>query len=433
MRYTVLLLAAIAAVIAACGGSGPGGGEPSPTVSASPSSLPPPPPPTPSASPSPPPTVPIPFLSDYRSPTPGAVAPPGAWSDCPAVVSADLEEGLHVLDAESCGLTRIAEAPDAYGMSWSPDGVYLAFLRLQGLVQPVNAPGAESDLFLVRADGSQAFQLTDSPGIRETSPVWSPDGSKLAYGVVPASDPNGGHDLIIHTIGNGSTAKIAHDFPCLQSYIWVPSGDQVILSAGCGFDEQYVTLLDLDSGETSVIPGVQSVLAVHPYGDLVAFSCDLNDPEILERRGLCIGRLDGSELSSPVTLAAFPSFGTGSSARHDPIIAYAAVWIRGGFQLAILSSTQRGLFLLPAGGGPGSTVEDWVYSSLYWVTDNVVVASSCRFSGVVPCGPYVLTSYRLDTNESWEALIFNCGSAGGVWSPDGSQLAISTAQLAGCL
>ena len=367
------------------------------------------------------------------TPIPVGATPDGAWSDCPAVVSADLEAGLHVLDAESCGLTRIDEAPDAYGMSWSPNGVYLAFLKNQVDVFPVNATGAESDLFLVRADGSQAFQLTDSPGVRETSPVWSPDGSRLAYGIFPGSDPLGGSDLIVHDLGNGNRATIAPGISCLRSYKWVPSGEQIILSAGCGDDEPYVALLDLESGETSVIPGVESVLAVQPNGDLVAYGCDLNDPGILYRRGLCIGRLDGSELAWPITLAAFPWRDTGLFWPHDPIIAYDAIWTRDGSQLAIASSKPRGLFLLPAGGGPGTTVGDWLYSYLSWNADNVVVTSSCKSSGVIPCGPYALTSYRLDTKETWEALIFNCGSAGGVWSPDGSQLAISTAQLAGCL
>lgn len=369
------------------------------------------------------------------SPTPIPVGetPHGAWSDCPAVVSADLEAGLHVLDAESCVVRRIAETPDAYGMSWSPNGVYLAFLRNQLDVYPVNSTGAESDLFLARADGSQVFQLTNSPGTRETSPIWSPDGSKLAYGVVPESDPLGGYDLIVHDLGNGDRARIAPDIPCLRSYRWVPTGDQIILSAGCGDDEPYVALVDLESGETSVVPGVQSVLAVQPNGDLAAFGCNPNDPEILYGRGLCIGRLDGSELSLPLTLAAFPWRDTDSSMLYDPIVAYDAEWTRDGSQLAILSSKQRGLFLLPAGGAPGTTVDSWPYEFLYWAASGVIVTSTCKSIEAIPCGPYVLTSYRTDTNETWEALIFNCGSAGGVWSPDGSQLVIGTAQLGGCL
>ncbi len=357
-------------------------------------------------------------------PIPVGATPDGAWSDCPAVVSADLEAGLHVMDVESCGLVRIYEADDAYGMSWSPNGVYLAFLRNQGDVFPVNGTGAESDLFLIRADGSQGFQLTDSPGVREAPPVWSPDGSKLAYGVVLGSDPLGGYDLIVHDIGNGHRATVARDIPCLQSYEWVPSGDQIILSAGCGDDEPYAALLDLESGETLVIPGVDSVLAVQPNGDLVAFRCDPNDPGILYQRGLCIGRLDGSEPSFPLTLAAFPWRDTETSMQHDPIVAYDAEWTRDGSQLAILSSKQRGLFLLPADGGPGTTVDPWPYEFLYWAADDVVVTSGCKSSGVIPCGPSALTSYRLDTNETWEALIHSCGSGGGVWSLDGSQLAI---------
>jgi len=354
------------------------------------------------------------------------VTPDGAWSDCPTIVSADLEVGLHVLDAESCGLIRVYEGDGAYGMSWSPDGTYVAFLRHQGDRLPIEASGAESDLFLVRADGSQVLQLTDSPGVRKTGPVWSPDGSRLAYGIVTDRNPREGHDLIVYTVGNGSTATIAQDLPCL-SYEWTSTGDDIVVSAGCHYRQQYVAVVDTDSGQTDIVPGVRSVLAVQPGGDLIAFRCDLPDTVNPFHMGLCIGRPDGSDISSPITRAAFPSRDAESHKLSDPIVALDAIWTRDGSELVFLTSTQRGrLFMLPADGGPGTTVDDWDYRSLYWAADDVIVTSSC-------CDPNALTSYRLDTGKSWEALIVECGGSGGVWSVDGSQLAMSTAQLEVCI
>jgi TolB protein len=56
---------------------------------------------------------------------------------------------------------------------WSPDGDWIAF---QGYNQ-----FAKSDIWLVKADGSQSRQLTNNPKSEDSRVSWSPDGRKLAY------------------------------------------------------------------------------------------------------------------------------------------------------------------------------------------------------------------------------------------------------------
>jgi TolB protein len=53
------------------------------------------------------------------------------------------------------------------GYVWSPDGSKIAF-------------GSESDIWVMNADGSNKINLTNKPGVYwETE--WSPDGSKIAF------------------------------------------------------------------------------------------------------------------------------------------------------------------------------------------------------------------------------------------------------------
>jgi dipeptidyl aminopeptidase/acylaminoacyl peptidase len=57
---------------------------------------------------------------------------------------------------------------------WSPDGTQIAFVR-------TDLREKRSQIWLIRADGGEAWQLTklDEGSIGE--PVWSPDGSKIAF------------------------------------------------------------------------------------------------------------------------------------------------------------------------------------------------------------------------------------------------------------
>ena len=54
---------------------------------------------------------------------------------------------------------------------WSPDGTRLAF---------VSTRAGNSDVFVAGADGSGARAVTGDPG-EDLSPAWSPDGRRLAY------------------------------------------------------------------------------------------------------------------------------------------------------------------------------------------------------------------------------------------------------------
>ena len=50
------------------------------------------------------------------------------------------------------------------------------------LVESEQHPEAEtSDLYIINADGTGKTQITNTPSEAEHDPVWSPDGSKIAY------------------------------------------------------------------------------------------------------------------------------------------------------------------------------------------------------------------------------------------------------------
>ena len=71
--------------------------------------------------------------------------------------------------------------------SWSPDGQWIAFRRseLEG-----ERKSLSKQLWLMRADGSDARPLTVDPAYDYSAPVWSPDGRYLLYHKFPLKGPN---------------------------------------------------------------------------------------------------------------------------------------------------------------------------------------------------------------------------------------------------
>jgi len=75
-------------------------------------------------------------------------------------------------------LTRFSARRDTFNASWSPDGGLIAF-EVTGRHRPGDKD-LQSDLAVIRLDGTGERRLTSTRSL-ETSPVWSPDGTQIAF------------------------------------------------------------------------------------------------------------------------------------------------------------------------------------------------------------------------------------------------------------
>ncbi len=106
-----------------------------------------------------------------------------SWSADGTSIVYERSNDIWLMDADGSNQRALLERPEIDGRpAWSPNGRQIAFTSGQGGVDNV---------WIMNADGSQPYSLTNSIGWESYAPVWSPDGFKIAY----TSDRDGDSDI----------------------------------------------------------------------------------------------------------------------------------------------------------------------------------------------------------------------------------------------
>jgi hypothetical protein len=104
--------------------------------------------------------------------------------------------------------------------AWSPDGFKIAFSR-----QNVDIPNNRLvwEIHTISADGSGETQVTDTVADLEHHPVWSPDGTKLAYSAwkPEGSDFYTNGRVFVHDLHAGNRVRIETRGPNTDVFSWV--------------------------------------------------------------------------------------------------------------------------------------------------------------------------------------------------------------------
>jgi len=87
--------------------------------------------------------------------------------------------------------------------SWSPDGARI-------VVGSTNHQERRPDLWIVDADGSDLAPLTDTPRRTETAPIFSPDGSRIAFLFDNSQEGYGFSDLFTMAADGSDVQRLTH-------------------------------------------------------------------------------------------------------------------------------------------------------------------------------------------------------------------------------
>ena len=123
---------------------------------------------------------------------------------------------------------------------WSPNGDYLVFAR---------GGGDRADIYVVKSDGSELLMVSDRGGQQEQwydfSPDFSPDGTRIVYATYGHNVDSRGEklrirNLDIETVGvDGSDRRrLTDDIAPEESPVWSPDGSRIAFISQYSHDKE---------------------------------------------------------------------------------------------------------------------------------------------------------------------------------------------------
>jgi Tol biopolymer transport system component len=178
-------------------------------------------------------------------------------SKCALRVDYDCPSDIYVMNSDGSDLTRLTTSPGPdFQPVWSPDGTQVAFVAVP------RTGSADTLIWVMNADGSGARPVSSDVGGYETWPAWSPDGSLIVFAAV-----RDGRDAIYGVAPDGSGVHAIAAGSGVDTPVWSPDGSLIAYTAvdpETGVSSLYTMRPD-GSGRTLVAtdqpPGITSDIA----------------------------------------------------------------------------------------------------------------------------------------------------------------------------
>ena len=151
---------------------------------------------------------------------------------------------------------------------WSPDGTKIAFVSNTDYL---------FSLYVMNADGSNA-QLVTNKVLDVGEPAWSPDGRKIAFsagvrGSIGMSKPS--VDIYVINVDGSGLAKLTRDSGVNGSPTWSPDGKQIAFSSNRDVDgKAKIWVMDADGSDQRILPNSQNTTSTGFSGGQPAWSPD---------------------------------------------------------------------------------------------------------------------------------------------------------------
>ena len=168
--------------------------------------------------------------------------------------------------------TRTEKLPDfspVYDSSpvWSPDGTRIAFISNRDYL---------FSLYVMDADGSNARLVADRP-FEPKQPAWSPDGKKIAFTsgfgfMIGPGKPSA--DIYVINIDGSGLIQLTRDSGGNGSPAWSPDGKQIAFVSNRDADEARIWIMNADGSNQRILPNSRNTRSAGFLGGQPAWSPD---------------------------------------------------------------------------------------------------------------------------------------------------------------
>ena len=167
---------------------------------------------------------------------------------------------LNIADNELRQLTN--EAGDDTSPSWSPDGSKIAFISNRDI---------NSEVYVMNADGTEPINLTNDNG-GDYGHAWSPDGSMIAF----ASNRTGNNEVFLINADGSNLRNLSSNPNADWGPAWSPDGAQIAFGSNRdGSDDIFIMNADgSNQRNLTANPAADSLQTWSPDGSNVAFVSD---------------------------------------------------------------------------------------------------------------------------------------------------------------
>jgi Tol biopolymer transport system component len=243
--------------------------------------------------------------------------------------------GIMTADPEGGNVVRLTDGVNDSWAAWSPDGSKILFSSTSydasiGPCEPgfPHEFGCPTDIYVMDADGSNVTRLTEDPR-PEFMPVWSPDGSRIAF--VREADPvPAAFDAIFTMDPDGTDVRQVSSADGGSDFwpSWSPDGSTIVFAA-IRREDWGIWAVDADgSNERMILGGMGAGYVDNPVwspdGTLIAFVGNLAIDDYSPDDALYVMRPDGSNVTP---IADAPGIGVAGDIAWQPIPARAATLV----------------------------------------------------------------------------------------------------------
>ena len=165
---------------------------------------------------------------------------------------------LWVYDPETGEKTQITEGEfDHQGPQWSPDGEWIAFTSNRTQTQMGDSDRSDnSDVLVIAADGGEPRNLSASNAGSDRGPVWSPDGTRIAY--TGSLVENGGaaqNDVFVVAVSGGEPRNLTLDVNLSASGVrWSEDGSEILFTVANGLSSHLYKMSATGSEPEMILP-----------------------------------------------------------------------------------------------------------------------------------------------------------------------------------